>query len=805
MKRFQRWLNDMRHALFERGDLWTLGVVVILCLMPAFALKTAGWSIEMRTIVPTAVLSVVFGYIMARTRYDELFALIVTTLYGFLLILVVAGINEPTDLVQGVANVLLRSAVWVYDVVGGGINQDDTVFTLLVATLFWYMGYNATWHIFRMNRVWRVLLPPATVLVVNIAIYRGRESLDAFLFVFVLMALILIVRATLEDKEWYWYTQGMRVPRVVRPQFLRAGVAIGLVCLALAWVVPRTELAERLQTFQNFMQSDPVRQLSEFLSRIFTPLDAEGPATADYFGGSSLNLSGAIKLGDFPVLYVQAPPDRRYYWRSRVFERYDFGQWSPSATWRITDNVPPIDLILSEAIVGQARQTVAQTFTIVTNSTSLIYAAAQPSQISVNGRIDVTRVDESLGELSPMNVSVIRPLRVLEVGASYTAVSLVSNATPDQLRAAGTDYPEWVRNPNLFVGSFLSERVQKLARDIVTNANATTPYDQAKAIETWLRQNIRYNENIPEPPRGVDPVEWFIFGRGEGYCTYYATAMATMLRSLGVPARLAAGFSQGEWNDALGQYVVKENDAHTWVEVYFPNYGWIEFEPTSSEELPSSGETPPPPPPAEEVPPSPTPTATPTETPTPTPTQAQRQEQDPPPPPSLPTLTPTPTPTSTPVIVPTIQPPVQPPPPPPSNDFLSFLLSAIGAALFIFVVVLLLVFALLFLWWWWEWRGMGGLSPIARAYARLERYLRLVGLPVRESRTPEERRVDIVRELPQAERPITYIIRTYIRERFGRPQTGNALDGQAADQAWQDARTSLLGRWLSRFNPFKRG
>ena len=104
----------------------------------------------------------------------------------------------------------------------------------------------------------------------------------------------------------------------------------------------------------------------------------------------------------------------------------------------------------------------------------------------------------------------------------------------------------------------------------MNEANATTPYDRAKAIETWLRSNIVYNETIPQPPADQDPVDWLLFDLREGYCNYYASAMIMMLRTLGIPARMAAGFAQGTWDAAQNAYTVQERDAHTWVEVFSP-------------------------------------------------------------------------------------------------------------------------------------------------------------------------------------------------------------------------------------------
>jgi hypothetical protein len=150
--------------------------------------------------------------------------------------------------------------------------------------------------------------------------------------------------------------------------------------------------------------------------------------------------------------------------------------------------------------------------------------------------------------------------------------------------------------------------------------------------------------------------------------------------------------------------------------------------------------------------------------------------------------------------VPTVQPPVKPPEPP-TNDFLAFLLPAIGAALLLFLVVVLLILLAVFVYWWWEWRGMGGLSPVSRAYARLNRYLSLLRIYTAPQETPEERREKIISRLPSSERPVTAITRTYTEERYAKPTEGTAEGGRnarIADTAWLDARTQIIRRWLRR-------
>ena len=104
-------------------------------------------------------------------------------------------------------------------------------------------------------------------------------------------------------------------------------------------------------------------------------------------------------------------------------------------------------------------------------------------------------------------------------------------------------------------------------------------YDKATAIEQFLRTDFGYTLELPRSAREAT-LEYFLFDRREGHCEYFSTAMAVLLRSLGIHARELNGFLGGQWND-FGQYLaVTQNEAHSWVEVWFPGYGWVPFDPT---------------------------------------------------------------------------------------------------------------------------------------------------------------------------------------------------------------------------------
>jgi hypothetical protein len=108
----------------------------------------------------------------------------------------------------------------------------------------------------------------------------------------------------------------------------------------------------------------------------------------------------------------------------------------------------------------------------------------------------------------------------------------------------------------------------------------TNQYDRIKSVEDYLRRNYRYQLASPVPPPGRDAVDYFLFNDNVGFCEQFASATAVMLRSLGIPARVVAGYTTGGRNPFTGYYEVKASDAHTWVEAWFPGAGWYEFDPT---------------------------------------------------------------------------------------------------------------------------------------------------------------------------------------------------------------------------------
>ena len=158
----------------------------------------------------------------------------------------------------------------------------------------------------------------------------------------------------------------------------------------------------------------------------------------------------------------------------------------------------------------------------------------------------------------------------------YEAYSDIASPSPAELRAAGRNFPPAIAATYLRLPA-LDPRIRRLAAQIT--ASSRNDFDKATVIESYLRTHFAYTLELPRKAP-EDPIANFLFERKRGHCEYFASSMAVMLRTLGIPSRVVNGFRSDEFNDVTGNYVIRAKDAHSWVEAYFSGYGWRTFDPT---------------------------------------------------------------------------------------------------------------------------------------------------------------------------------------------------------------------------------
>src|SRR6266700_136557 len=209
----------------------------------------------------------------------------------------------------------------------------------------------------------------------------------------------------------------------------------------------------------------------------------------------------------------------------------------------------------------------AQTFYLEPVDTPVLFVA--PRILAVRAKLPFVRVDsEGSIQTQPHDQE-----RVV-----YTVYSDTTEPSPSALRSDGLRYfVEFARY--LELPAKLDPRIGELAENIIQHSGGRNGYDAARAIESHLHENYGYSLDLKAG--GRDPLADFLFNVKAGHCEYFATAMAVMLRTQGIASRVVNGFPPGEYNEAAGAYSVRQSDAHSWVEVYFPRTNsWVTFDPT---------------------------------------------------------------------------------------------------------------------------------------------------------------------------------------------------------------------------------
>ena len=290
---------------------------------------------------------------------------------------------------------------------------------------------------------------------------------------------------------------------------------------------------------------------------------------------------GQIQQSSALVMHIEIDGDHvggsDLHWRGVALADFDGHTWSNTREQFLlrrqgdsfavpSANPAPRPSVISDAIHSTVRPHLIHYRVLMEPiGTNVFFLAPWPRIVNGNYRMVVA---DSGGAIYNLDTS-----RAI---SRYEADSDIATAAPADLRAAGRDYPAKVTAGYLRLPP-LDQRVPRLAAQI-TNA-ASNDFDKAAALENYLKTRFGYTLELPQTtPK--DPIANFLFERKQGHCEYFASSMAVMLRTLGIPSRVVTGFRSDEFNDLTGNYVVRAKDAHAWVEAYFPGYGWQTFDPT---------------------------------------------------------------------------------------------------------------------------------------------------------------------------------------------------------------------------------
>lgn len=299
-------------------------------------------------------------------------------------------------------------------------------------------------------------------------------------------------------------------------------------------------------------------------------------AVSNFIGFSenvTLGQIGTLKQDDGLVMRVrveESPEGRRdLRWRGVALDEFTGKAWKKSPQARQSDPIGEKGGLYQFGTTQNVNRLTTQTFFLEPLESSVLFAA--PRVVALQGDLPFVRVDRE-GSVQSRRRDFERIM--------YKAISDMNEPRMTELRADSQPYSlSFYRY--LQLPEDLDPRFKPLAMSIILQYNASNRYDTAKAIEAHLQRNFGYS--LEMKASGADPLADFLFNVKSGHCEYFSTAMAVLLRTHGIAARVVNGFLPGEYNEASGAYTVRQSDAHSWVEVYFPETGsWVTFDPTPS-------------------------------------------------------------------------------------------------------------------------------------------------------------------------------------------------------------------------------
>ncbi len=577
-----RFMNRAR-LWVSGGRFWSAILVLLITITVAKSTTTVHWVDGIEVITPLAILATVLVSVLALLPIPEAIGLGVAVVLAPIAALVGAWPRlhaaHPADVL---GPQLLNT--WGARIHDGQATSDPSFYLFLICLLMWVTGAWLAWCVLRWRKPMLGLIPGAAAFATNVLNIPADQNGYVLAMLVLTLALLL----------WTNYTgsivnadrASVKLTGDAKWDFWESGLVAMAALIVLGIMLPPLSTADRTVDLESGMFTSWA-QLQQRLSNPGSFTNSGGHGVTGFT--DDVKLSGSLQRTRDVVFEYTVPNNftgPKYFrgvdvtttiggeWRytpqngyQTVIPKNHFPEFQENyeklagATVDVTMHAPPQGYQSVLFYPGQLFK--VDRSTLVTQAP--IRGGPPGNLLESIDRLDSIQPPSSVGR--------------------YAISVDFSTATVSDLQSAGTAYADWVttfmslpragyRSPEVL------QSIHDLAQKIVQDAGATTPYDEADAIEKYLRSGTFKYSLDAKPPAGVDPMQWFLFDGKVGYCEFFATAMGDMLRSLGIPARLVNGFGPGSFNVQTESWVVRGDDAHTWVEVYFPTYGWIPFEPT---------------------------------------------------------------------------------------------------------------------------------------------------------------------------------------------------------------------------------
>lgn len=744
-----------RFYLLPRDGWLTLLLTILIIYITVISVQSVqpAWASGLEVLTGAMALGIALGYIATQQNMLPNWLMhSLATLLGVLgAIQLTANIALGNDRIR----LLENTVVWFAHAFSpNGSSADNSVFLFFLTTLTFLLAYMTMWLVFHARRPWLAVVANAVVLLINLDQTTNDEFY--FLIIFLVLTLLLLVRFTLAENVRHWRRTGLRFSPDLGWDFMQAGAIFAVIVALLPNLLP---IAQPDPTLVNFWNSNhsPLTALEQRIQNLFSGVNGRGQSGLSFFS-SNLALVGNVNLPQTQILHYtvtnSVTNDPTQYLITEAFSTYDgIDNWTRGQT--IDQNYSPGQLqpastsafhLDTYKVTFDATPAGGERFILSPGSSAASFSISSIAQTSSATHEPVTWLSQS----------------PLAVGQSYTTSGYVSSATVSQLSAvpypkqaseSGLNiYPQVMLEQYLNTDTAINPYIATTAQTVTKGA--PNMYQAAVALQDYLR-TFTYNAHNPNPPANEDATVWFMH-RKEGFCTFFASAMALMGRSLGMPTRIVSGYTNGSYDAKTQSFIVHGTQAHTWTQVYFAQYGWVNFEPTASfspflrpqnpgSVIPVGSETP-----------SPQASTTPHDS-------RGRQSNV----------------GTTQKLAPQVS-----------------ALSRVGLAILIALLAVLLIFGAVWLWWRSLFRAY---TPTAASFARLILLGVWAGAPPRPSQTARTYAQRLAAVAPEQRAAIERVSALYARERWGDPLTTSEVnDGQTLYERGRVGLSAAIVRRLRR-------
>ena len=561
-------------------------LVLILSLTVAWSLDDAAWVLGRDAYTDflslTVVGGVVVGFVGAKVGWGRWATYLSGSLVAALLVpFLVGGVLAPDANWGGQFEATAQAVVNAWRdiaILNRSVTREFGHFLLVLGLFTWATALYVSFTVFGHRRPLNAIILIGLILVANMS-FTIRDQLS-YLVIFSLAALFLLVRFHVLDEQGEWIRRRIGDPSSISGVYLRGGTVFIAFAVVGSLLLTQTASSAPLASAWRGI-GDRVLEWGRDLQRYLPTGGSNRPFGVSF--GSSTQITGVWTTDGSLAATIQfpSPESRDFYWRAVTFDQFDLTGWSRTAV--IEEPRIAEDPLLTEAYadwVGEEGREEVQ-FTVVPDGFRGANVLSPQMPLTVDEAANLLTVGED-GYFSAVE-------RAGE--GAYTVTALVPvvgdedprGLTENRLRVAGTDYPAEVRELYLAVpdGAMPPDGdAFALLDEIMARVPADNPFDIAKTMEAYLKSDaFRYDTDVRNLAcERLSTVECFARFR-EGYCEYYASTMAILLRQQGIPSRLAEGFLPGT-RDVTGIEPIYTSSAHAWVEVYFPGYGWVDFDPT---------------------------------------------------------------------------------------------------------------------------------------------------------------------------------------------------------------------------------